>query len=260
MKKEGELNEDMPNSHPLIMIFDVDGVLLDSHAHLLAAVELMNDKQLMWNQNELKKIKPLDILRKFEASDSENMWQAWKNMNNNFRTLLPKRWYRVKFFYKIAIRIRKYERKWSDFFPSVVETLQELEKKGFILGLCSSAETKRTKEWLERKKLQTIIQCFIGRDTRKQFGVKPNPRPLYALLVQIKHQFHLGKIDLNRVAFVGDNCTDVLAAKNGKIKSIAVTSGHGYRDELLALNPDLLLTSMVEIPNHLTKLFSIINN
>jgi phosphoglycolate phosphatase-like HAD superfamily hydrolase len=96
-------------------------------------------------------------------------------------------------------------------------------------------------------------------DYIKQYGIKPSARPLYALLRMIKHHYHLGPIDLNRVAFVGDNCSDIMSAKNGKIRSVAVLCGHGYYDEIAALQPTLILPTIYEIPQNLDKLFPTLN-
>ena len=54
---------------------------------------------------------------------------------------------------------------------------------------------------------------------------------------------------------VGDNTTDIQAAHNAGVKSIAVTSGHGYPSELAAMNPTLLVESVRDLFGHLKNLF-----
>lgn len=241
--------------HPPIVLFDVDGVLLESKGHQLAALELFHEKRFRWNYQKRRAVSSMEILRRFEAADSPHTWESAKKMNANFRDILPHRVRRWIFFEKMGLKIRKYEVKYSDFFPGVVDAIKYLHAQGVIMGICSNGEGKRIATWLQRKGLDQIICCYTSRDTRKRYGIKPSPKPLYALLLMIKKRHKLGKIDLNQVAFVGDNQTDILSAQNGKMKAVAVLNGHGYAGELEQLKPDLILHSAAELPQNISKLF-----
>ncbi len=71
----------------------------------------------------------------------------------------------------------------------------------------------------------------------------------------MKRHYNWGKINLNRVAFVGDNITDMIAAKTANVKSIGVKSGHAYPEELAMMKPDFILNDVNEIPKILPQLF-----
>ena len=46
---------------------------------------------------------------------------------------------------------------------------------------------------------------------------------------------------------VGDSKNDVVAAKSAGIKSIAVTYGYASRNEILILNPDIILDTFQQL-------------
>lgn len=236
----------------------MDGVLVESKGHEFAAMKVMQNPKYKWNYAKMKQdhLVPMDILRLFEAADSESKLNGFRNLNNLFRPYLPRPFWRWIAFGAIAKRVRKFEYLYSNFYPNALDTIHLLHQKGIIMGICTNGEGHRTDVWLQKKHIDHIIQCHMSRDYIKQYGIKPSARPLYGLLKMIKHKYQLGPIDLNRVAFVGDNCTDIMSAKNAKIRSVAVLCGHGYYDEIAALQPDLILPTVNEIPQNLDKLFS----
>jgi len=243
--------------NPPIILFDMDGVLVESKGHEFAAMKVMQNPRYRWNYARMKRdgIKPMSILRLFEAGDSDSKRESFRKLNRLFRPYLPKPIQRWIAFGAIAKRVRKYEYLYSDFYPNALETVKTLHQQGIIMGICTNAEGHRTEVWLRRKRIEHIFPCYMSRDYIKQYGIKPSARPLYALLGMIKKHYHLGPIDLTRVAFVGDNRTDIMSAKHARMKSIAVLCGHGYYNEIAALQPDLMLQTVGEIPQHLAKLF-----
>ena len=81
---------------------------------------------------------------------------------------------------------------------------------------------------------------------KKKYGLKPMPGLIYALLIDISKTYNIN-IDRKNVYFVGDNVSDIRAAKNGSIKSIAVYSGNGVREELEKEKPDYLIKDVSEL-------------
>ena len=244
-------------THPPILLFDVDGVLLDSRGHLLAALESMHDRYRYtnWNYELLARTSSIDIIRKFESGAKKRSIPSLNTMLKNFKDLIPNRFRRLVYIARMGKTIRKYDWKFSDFFPGTVETLRILESKGIIMGAASNSKGERIEKWFKLKKVDDLFPLYVSRDDRKIFGVKPSPAPLLGLLLKIKKRYNLPRIDRNRVAFVGDLSTDVQAAQRAKIKSIAVLSGHSTQGELEYYNPDFIIPDITHIPKILPKLF-----
>jgi len=241
--------------HPPILLFDVDGVLLDSKGHFLAALESMHDRYTNWNYELLARTTAVDIIRRFESGAKKRSIPSLNAILKNFKDLIPSRFRRLIFIARMGRKIEKYDWKFSDFFPGTEKTLRILESKGIIMGAASNSHGDRISKWFKLKNVNDLFPLYISRDERKTYGVKPSPVPLLALLVKIKKYYNYPKIDRSRVAFIGDLITDVQAAQRAKIKSIAVLSGHSIREELEFYNPDFIIPDITYIPKILRKIF-----
>lgn len=242
-------------SHPPILIFDVDGVLLDSRGHFLAALDSMHFRFTNWNYEILSRTSSTEIIRMFESGAKKRSIPSLNAILKNFKELIPNRFRRLIYIATMGRKIAKYDWKFSDFFPGTEETLRKLESKGIIMGAASNSHGDRISKWFKLKKVDDLFPLYVSRDERKIFGVKPSAGPLLGLLVKIKKYYNFPKIDRNRVAFVGDLITDVQAAQRAKVKSVAVLSGHSIREELEIYNPDFIIPDITHIPDILSKLF-----
>jgi len=235
--------------HPIILIFDFDGVLLNSSGASMAVLQCMKDPWFEWNREELGKYGPIDLIKIFEKSDAPGNFTSGRNIYKNFRTLLPARYKRIRFFIRLYKNLRKYEYRYGNLIPGIEEILKKLYDKGVIMGICTNSEAKRIQFWMDNNSvLKNSISAVVTRDERSKYGLKPDSKPIFAILLKIKKKFHLGTIKrAKRVFFVGDNTSDIKAALKAGIKSIAVLSGHGTREELLNSRADYILDSIADI-------------
>ncbi|MHA1672036.1 MAG: HAD family hydrolase [Promethearchaeota archaeon] len=240
---------------PPIIIFDLDGVLLNSKGQLLAAFELMRKPWVKWRGSKIHSLQPLEVVRMFEKSARARSIPSLQAMLKEFSEFIPGRIRRVFFFWRFKKLMEKYDLVYNNFFPGAVEMIKDLSKKGVAFGAASNSFGFRVEHWFELKELSEIIHCISSRDDRKTYGIKPNPRVILGLLTRMKKYYKWGKIDKNRVAFVGDNISDVLAAKYSGVKSIAVLSGNATKAELELIGPDFLLEKVTDLPDIFPKLF-----
>ncbi len=241
--------------HPPIIIFDFDGVLLNSKGHLLAALEELRTPRKIWDPHLLDSLTALEIIRLFERGARERSVQSIKALSHEFHDFIPRRWHRIAFFLRYRRKVNKYEWEHSDFFPGVEDTLHYLDSIGVCLAGASNTFGFRVLGWLQQKKVEKLFPIFTTRDDRKIFGVKPNPRVILGVLSRLKRHYKWGRIQRNRVVFIGDNLTDIATAQLAKVKSIGVLSGHAYREELEMMMPDFLLQDITELPQILPQLF-----
>jgi len=235
------------NSHPPIIILDFDGVILPSIGARLALLKLLKDPRYNWNKSAVEKITTLDFIRRVESINSNKNIQVAYTIFSYFKEILPNFLDRIRFLVNLQRNFRKMEYSQAQFFPYVIPTLSELTKIALI-GICTNSEEKRINRWLSYYSISSMISAFSSRKDRKRYGVKPDPRILLLVLWRIKKKANIrGGIDKNRVYFVGDNITDVLAAKNAGVKSIAVLSGHATRKELEEINPDFIIPTLQDI-------------
>ena len=235
--------------HPIILIFDFDGVLLNSTGASIAVLQCMKDPWFEWNREELGKYGPIDLIKIFEKSDAPGNFKSGRNIYKNFRTLLPARYKRIRFFIRVYKNLRKYEYRYGNLIHGIEEILRKLYDKGVIMGICTNSEVKRILFWMNKNNiLKNSISAVIARDERSKYGLKPDPGLIYGILLKLKREFNLGSINrAERVFFVGDNASDIKAALNAGVKSIAVLSGHGTSKELLNSKADYILDSIADI-------------
>lgn len=238
----------MERPHPLIVIYDFDGVIINSKGANFAAYCLMKDESFEWDEEVLAETEPIDIIRRFEMSDSDegSIKTGWK-MYKNFADLLPGRINRIRFMIKMGLSVRKMEHRKSDFFPGVAGIMKTLYHSGIIQGVCTNSEGQRLPKWLKKKGCERYISEYTSRNDRHEYGIKPGPRAILNLMNKLKKKHSLGPIDKSRVYFIGDNPSDIWAGENARVKTIAVLTGHSRYEELSHMGADHVLNSVTEI-------------
>ncbi|MCP4762890.1 MAG: HAD family hydrolase [archaeon] len=240
------MNE-MITPHPLIIIFDFDGVILSNRGTNLAIFSQMKNPEYKWNYEKLKKFKPVDLVKRFEMADNQGTLRTGYEIYKKFADVLPARLKRVKCLIKMGRIVRETEKKFGDFFPGVTDTLKELHEAGIILGICTNSEGHRVPYWLKRKNCEQYISDFTSRSDKAIYGIKPEPRNLLNLIIRLKRKYKLGSINRDRIYFIGDNPSDIWAGQNARVKSIAVLSGHSNFDELAYIGADYVLNSINDL-------------
>ena len=125
-------------------------------------------------------------------------------------------------------------------YPGIAEALYALDAAGIPLGLCTSKRTDFAESILELFGLRDYFRFVSGGD----IGIRKTDQ-LATLLEE-------GAIGAS-ATMIGDRSIDILAARENRLKSVAVLWGHGTREELEGAVPDVF----VEAPHELLALASI---
>ena len=123
-------------------------------------------------------------------------------------------------------------------FPHVIETLRELHRQGFILGMASSRNHCSLDGYVEQMQLEDIFSSIVAGDDVEH--VKPAPDMVFMALGEMKGMKNpvtsaeAGDVEdmLDEVLVVGDMTFDVDMAHNAGCKACAVTYGNGTREQL----------------------------
>ena len=228
-------------SHPPILLFDFDGVIITQKSLEYTASKLIKKEFYKWKNIENMRL--IDFARLFEESDSKNRLVAFKGINKIYKPFIPSFWRRNLFFIKFRRMYPKLE-KIETLKPNLEEVLNQLKESGFQLGIVSNTSKKRLNHFRQKLNLDKYFFVFISRDD-SPFR-KPNPYPIITALKELKKKINYS-IDKENVYYVGDLPADIECAKNAGIKSIALLSGHGTREGLEKSNPTLLLLDIKDI-------------
>lgn len=123
-------------------------------------------------------------------------------------------------------------------FPHVIETLRELHRRGYILGMASSRNHCSLDGYVKQMQLEDIFSSIVAGDDVEH--VKPAPDMVFMALGEMKGMKNpvtsaeSGDVEdmLDEVLVVGDMTFDVDMAHNAGCKVCAVTYGNGTCEQL----------------------------
>jgi len=228
-------------SHPLILLFDFDGVIITQKSLEYTASKLIKNKLYRWKNIENMRL--IDFARLLEEADSKNRFVALKRINELYKPYIPSIWRRNLFFIKFRRMYPKHE-KYETLKPNLELILSKFKKSGFQLGIVSNTSKKRLNYFRSKFSLDKYFSVFISRDD-SPFR-KPNPYPIIIALMNFKKSYNYS-INKNNVYYIGDLPADIECAKNANVQSIALLSGHGTRNGLEKANPTYLLPDIKSI-------------
>ena len=121
-------------------------------------------------------------------------------------------------------------------FPHVIETLRELHRRGYILGMASSRNHCSLDGYVKQMQLEDIFSSIVAGDDVEH--VKPAPDMIFKALKEMKGVKNLeASLDdvkdmLEETLVVGDMTFDMDMAHHAGCKACAVTYGNGTREQL----------------------------
>ncbi|QEY61003.1 phosphoglycolate phosphatase [Metapseudomonas lalkuanensis] len=123
-------------------------------------------------------------------------------------------------------------------YPGVAETLKWLKKKGVELALVTNKPERFVAPLLDEMKLGRYFSLIIGGDTLPQ--QKPDPAALL-------HVMHITGVSRSEALFVGDSRNDVLAAKAAGVKCVALSYGYNHGRPIAEEEPALVVDDLREL-------------
>ena len=123
-------------------------------------------------------------------------------------------------------------------FPHVIDTLRELHRRGYILGVASSRNHCSLDGYVKQMQLENIFSSIVAGDDVKH--VKPAPDMVFKALGEMlgmknpvtSVEAEKFKDILAEALVVGDMNFDVDMAHHAGCKACAVTYGNGTREQL----------------------------
>lgn len=204
-----------------LLIFDLDGTLVDTRLDLATAV---NHALQQLGRPPL----PLAVLTGFVGDGARTLVaRALGNPEiNDLETAL--RFFRAYYAEHLVDHSRLYD--------GVLETLQHFRHKK--KALLSNKPQEFTEPLLARLDLSKFFDVIVG--ARPDLKLKPDPQPVHFILDQLG-------IPATGALIIGDGENDVLAGKAAGITTCAVTYGIRPAEKLLPLQPDFVIHNFSEL-------------
>ena len=205
------------------VLFDWDGTLLNSYAADSAAyLAMFQQMEIAWG---------LEDLAQHYSPNWYNVYRA--------AGLTESRWASADLAWRAEYATQR-----PQLLPGARRLLEEL-RKHYPLGLVTSGDRDRVLRQLRQfRLLRTFSARVCSGDTIKK---KPHPAPLRLALRTMQ-------LSPRDCVYVGDTREDVLMARRAGVRTIGITGPFPTARKLKLSRPDVLLSSLSELPAALRRL------
>ena len=204
-------------------IFDLDGTLVDAHFDGLVAKRAMIAKMAQMG---------IDISGISETESAQAILDRVPNSNGSADGVRMEM-YRILDHYELRASTKvllKY---------SVLETLHALRKEGLALALVTNSGRRAANEILQKHGIGKFFSVVVTRDD--SIRLKPRGDGI-AMAVSLL------KVHPSDAIYIGDSTYDIRAAKEAKVLVAAVLGGVHSAERLMEESPDVIMSSLGEIP------------
>ena len=217
-----------------LLIFDLDGTLIDSVPDLAKAVNFTLNSLNIDTFSE-------DTIRKWVGNGAQTLVKRALSgdtiISNNINEDL--------FNKALNIFLDYYSNHLYDsttLYKNVKGTLTTLKQNGYILTIVTNKPFDFIKPILEALNIEELFEYYIGADSLDI--KKPSPKPLLHVCKKLN-------IDYSNTVMIGDSKNDILAAKSANMESIAVSYGYNYNEHISTYNPDIVVDNFEYILKYL---------
>jgi len=200
----------------LLIIFDLDGTLVDSAPDIATAVNRMRS-ELGYPE------KPLEQVKQWVGNGSAMLV---KRAVGEALQLAPEAVSAPLFQQAHELFFKHYRQcngDTSQLYEGVLPTLEYFQQQGIPQAICTNKPTEFTHALLEKLAIDHFFRCVVSGDTLPV--KKPDPAPLLFCAEQCG-------ASVDQCLMVGDSMTDVQAARNADMKVVCVSYGYHRGDDL----------------------------
>jgi len=123
-------------------------------------------------------------------------------------------------------------------YTKVTKTLNTLKDKGYRLAIVTNKPFDFVAPILERLEMNGLFELILGGDSLAL--KKPDPAPLL-------HVCETLETSVERCIMVGDSKNDILAANACGMQSVGVTYGYNYGECISVYKPDIIIDNFAEL-------------
>jgi len=222
-----------------VILFDLDGTLIDSAPDLASAVNHMLSSLKRPTFSE-------DIIRSWVGNGAQVLVKRGLSGQSDIDEKLDANLFAQSLqtfldFYKNNLCIN------TQLYPSVRASLKVLKAQGYRLALVTNKPFAFIKPILERLELSGLFEIVLGGDSLAKR--KPDALPLLHVCQELQ-------VNVEQCLMVGDSKNDILAAKAANMQSIGLTYGYNYGEDIGLHQPEFVCSDFSDIvatlsPNYL---------
>lgn len=123
-------------------------------------------------------------------------------------------------------------------YEKVPQTLQALKEKGYTLAVVTNKPFAFVEPILNGLGLEGLFSLILGGDSLPH--KKPNPEPLL-------HACEVRKTAVEETLMVGDSKNDIQAANACSMECVGVTYGYNYGEDIAVYKPTVIIDDFAEL-------------
>ena len=213
-----------------LIIFDLDGTLIDSVPDL---VEAVNQMQKTLDRSVFSE----SVVRSWVGNGASALVKRALSSSVDIDENLDETLYEEA----LALFLASYKKNAcvkTKVYPHVNATLEALQKKGYTMAIVTNKPYIFVEPILKALGMQEFFSLYLGGDSLKV--KKPDAQPLLHVCKELG-------VNVQECVMVGDSKNDILAANAANMHSIAVNYGYNYGEDISIYNPDIIVNDFAEI-------------
>jgi pyrophosphatase PpaX len=201
------------------ILFDLDGTLINTNELIIASFLYTLDKYFpeQYNREHILPLMGMPLVETMEQFDKERVQDLVRTYRDH--------------------NIAHHDELVTE-FKGVFETVEELHKKGYKLGIVTTKMRNTVEMGLKLTGLDKFFQTVVTLDDVEK--AKPDPEPIQKALALL-HSSPESAI------MVGDSKYDILAGQNAGAQTAGVAWTIRGNDYLQQFNPDYMLNEMTDL-------------
>jgi len=217
-------------SNKKVILFDLDGTIIDSAPDLALAI---NHMLHTLNRETFSE----DIIRFWVGNGAQVLVQRSLSGQTEIDTNLDS----TLFSKALDIFLTFYAQNLSVStvtYPHVMTTLNTLKSEGYRLAIVTNKPFDFIEPILQGLQLAELFELYLGGDSLTQ--KKPDPLPLLHVCEKLN-------VTVEECVMVGDSKNDILAANAANMQSVGVSYGYNYGEDIGVYNPDIVFDNFADI-------------
>jgi len=217
-----------------LVIFDLDGTLIDSQANIVRAVYAVAEA-LKVDAPPHEEI-PLVI----GLSLNEALVKLFPSVDPDMHQEMDKT------YREIFVRLRKSPEYKEPLFPGTLEAIAALTEQGYLLGIATGKAMRGVDHFVQRHGLE---DRFVTIQTPDKAPGKPHPGMILNALAETG-------VAPDNAVMIGDTAYDIQMAVSAHVPSIGVSWGNHPPDELTRAGANHIIEHLDELVHAIGKLNS----